>query len=74
MKHTCHANHCRNEIPSGMLMCRRHWAMVPSNIKTALLREQRPDQEPHKRPSEDYLRVAANAINAVAEMELKVAV
>lgn len=67
--HTCHAHGCSAAVPPELLMCRRHWRLVPTPLKRAVWRFFRPDQEIRKNPSEDYLAAAANAINAVAEIE-----
>ena len=69
--HICHAHGCSNHTPPDMLMCRRHWKLVPRPLKKAVWRFYRPGQEIRKNPSEDYLVAAANAINAVAEIELQ---
>jgi len=67
--HTCHAHGCTKHVSPELLMCRRHWKLVPKALKKAVFRHYRPGQEIHKRPSDDYLVAAANAINAVAEIE-----
>lgn len=67
--HTCHAHGCTEHVPPELLMCRHHWRLVPTPLKRAVLRFYRPGQEISKRPSDAYLVAAANAINAVAELE-----
>lgn len=68
-RHTCHAHGCSVHVPPELLMCRSHWRLVPKDLKRAVLRYYRPGQEIQKNPSDAYLIAAANAINAVAEIE-----
>ncbi len=67
--HTCHAKGCRTHVRPALLMCRRHWAMVPPALRTAIWATYRPGQERDKQPSREYLAAARDAINAVAERE-----
>lgn len=69
MPHTCHAENCTVPVPPKMLMCRRHWYMVPVALRRAVWAEYRPGQEIDKRPSADYMAVQRAAIEAVAEKE-----
>jgi hypothetical protein len=68
-EHTCHAKDCGVEVPPKMLMCARHWRMVPKELQQAVWREYRPGQEITKTPSAMYLQVAKEAIEAVARAE-----
>lgn len=68
-KHTCHAKGCPKNIPPKLLMCLRHWRMVPRELQRAVWATYRPGQEVDKRPSEDYLKAARAAIDAVAAKE-----
>lgn len=67
--HTCHAENCSIPVPPKMLMCRRHWFMVPKQMRDAVWAEYRPGQEIDKRPSGAYLEVMAAAIQAVTDKE-----
>jgi hypothetical protein len=69
MSHTCHADQCRATVPPRLLMCRRHWYMVPKPLRDAVWAEYRPGQEIDKRPTREYLDIAHAAIEAVAERE-----
>lgn len=71
MKHTCHARDCETAVPPEMLMCRKHWAMVPLETQRAVYRSYRKGQCVDKNPSRDWLRAAREAINAVALQEGK---
>jgi len=57
-KHTCHARGCEKEIPERLLMCLRHWNLVPVDLKLAVWRTYREGQEIDKQPSPEYLEVA----------------
>jgi hypothetical protein len=68
-RHTCHANGCNNSVPPRMLMCLRHWRMVPRPLQQAVWATYVPGQEIRKDPTGNYLDAARAAINAVAERE-----
>lgn len=63
--HTCHARRCARRIPPAMLMCPRHWFMVPPILRRKVWAEYRPGQEIDKRPTMAYLVAADAAVNAV---------
>lgn len=67
--HLCHAEGCERRIPARMLMCGKHWRMVPKTEQDAVWATYRPGQEQTKDPSRAYLIAARDAINAVAEKE-----
>lgn len=69
MTHTCHAQGCDVSVPPALLMCGRHWRLVPAELQAAVWRAYRRGQETDKRPSALYLAVATAAIAAVAEIE-----
>lgn len=69
MPHTCHAESCQVPVPPKMLMCRKHWYMVPAPLRREVWRVYRPGQEIDKNPSSEYLDVMRAAIDAVAEKE-----
>lgn len=69
--HFCHATGCSTEVPPRLLMCLRHWRMVPRDIQSAVWRHYRPGQEIDKRPTAEYLAVMKLAIDAVAVKEGK---
>jgi len=68
-EHFCHAKACEVVIPPKMLMCKRHWFMVPADLRKAVWREYRPGQEVGKEPTAEYLGAARNAIEAVQARE-----
>ncbi len=71
MKHKCHALDCKKTCSPSLLMCPKHWRMVPGPIKREVLRFYRPGQERDKNPSDDYILAARKAIAAVAILEGK---
>jgi hypothetical protein len=50
-------------------MCRRHWYMLPTRMRSAVWNTYRPGQEDDKRPSRDYLDAAQAAITWLADFE-----
>ena len=69
LTHLCHARGCNVPVPPKMLMCKRHWFMVPYALRKEVWDAYRPGQEVDKNPTIYYLKVATAAINAVAEAE-----
>lgn len=69
MKHHCHARGCPVEVPPKMLMCKRHWFMVPPALRQAVWDTYSPGQEIRRDPTEAYLAAADAAIEAVAIKE-----
>lgn len=63
--HKCHAEGCLVSVPPKLLMCARHWRMVPQGLKLAVWRHYRPGQEIDKNPTEEYLAAARAAIESV---------
>jgi hypothetical protein len=69
MVHTCHAVGCEKPVPPKMLMCKRHWYMVPSSLRERVWATYRPGQEVRKDPSPEYMEAHKAAVRAVAEQE-----
>ncbi len=70
-QHFCHAIGCKIEVPPEMLMCRRHWYMVPKSIRDRVWAAYRPGQCDDKEPSETWHEAADTAIRTVFEKENK---
>lgn len=68
--HYCHAAGCGSEVPPKLLMCYRHWRMVPKDIQALVWKHYRPGQEIDKRPTREYLLAMKAAIDAVRHEEL----
>ena len=69
VKHLCHARKCNVGVPPRLLMCRRHWFMVPRELRARVWATYVPGQEITKTPTLEYLDAANAAIKAVAEKE-----
>lgn len=68
-KHLCHAEGCTLEVPPRMLMCRRHWFMVPKPLQARVWATYRAGQEIDKNPSGAYMEAQRAAIAAVKAKE-----
>lgn len=68
-KHTCHARGCTAEVPPKMLMCRKHWSMVPQAIQRRVWAHYNEGQEKTGRASRKWIDAAREALEAVAEKE-----
>lgn len=68
-RHRCHARGCTVKTKPEMLMCRRHWFMVPPAIRRRVWATYRAGQCDDKRPSESWHEAADAAIRAVFEKE-----
>lgn len=67
--HRCHAAGCETAVAPKLLMCVKHWRMVPRLVQQQVWATYRAGQEVDKRPSRDYLAAADAAIAAVAAAE-----
>lgn len=67
--HLCHAIGCPTAVPPKMLMCLRHWRMVPRRLQADIWATYRTGQEVDKSPSDAYLIAQEAAVNAVAAKE-----
>lgn len=68
MIHHCHAEGCIVVVPPRLLMCARHWAMVPVDLQQAVYQTYRPGQE-RGIPSLAWLDAATEAQNHVRRLE-----
>ena len=71
MAHHCHARGCEVPVRPELLMCRRHWAMVPRELQRRVWATCRPGQCDDKRPSKEWMVAANAAIDAVAAKEAR---
>lgn len=67
--HLCHAHGCREAINPRLLMCLRHWKMVPPELQKAVWKHYRAGQEIDKQPSPDYLLAQRSAVWAAFVFE-----
>lgn len=70
--HTCHAIACSKKVKPAMMMCKKHWFMVPLAIRNQVWAHYRSGQEGDWRPSKEYCEAAKAALRAVAEKEGRV--
>ncbi len=69
MTHNCHAIGCETPVSPRLLMCLRHWRMVPKHLQEDVWRHYRPGQEVTKNPTARYCLAQVRAVNAVALAE-----
>jgi hypothetical protein len=69
LEHGCHAEGCDTPVDATLLMCTKHWRMVPLALQQKVWRHYRAGQEQDKQPSAEYLEAAKNAIAAVKQAE-----
>ena len=70
MKHTCHAQNCKVIVKPALLMCSKHWQMVPAPMKQKVYQAYVPGQGlTGTRPTKEYLSAARAAITYVAAKE-----
>ena len=62
--HKCHADGCTTIVPTQMLMCRRHWRMVPPQIQRSVYQSWAVQQHTSE-PVERYVKARTAAIAAV---------
>ena len=69
MQHQCHAIKCHIIVAPKLLMCQKHWALVPPQLKSDIWKHYRKSQEVDKKPSVEYLHAMRRAIRAVSNIE-----
>lgn len=69
MNHHCHARNCSAKTKPEMLMCLKHWRMVPRNLQKDVWATYRPGQCDDRAPSKAWYAAADAAIEAVAAKE-----
>lgn len=67
-RHHCHARGCGAHVKPEYLMCRRHWFMVPMDLRGRVWATYR-DGQCSSLPSNEWQIAAERAINAVAAKE-----
>jgi hypothetical protein len=56
--HTCHWPGCGKRVPPAMWGCKRHWFMLPADLRAKIWGAYRPGQEITKTPSREYVAIA----------------
>ena len=69
MIHLCHAIGCNVQVRPQLLMCLKHWRLVPRDLQRAVWAAYVPGQEIRKDPTDEYLEVHRAAVEAVARRE-----
>jgi len=64
----CRAVGCGNQIDQKLLMCRRHWKMVPASLREGVWKHFR-DGQTYETATLDYWKSAAEAVEFVARLE-----
>ena len=69
MIHVCHAIGCNVQVRPQLLMCLKHWRLIPRDLQRAVWAAYVPGQEIRKDPTDEYLDVQRAAVEAVARRE-----
>lgn len=70
MTHVCHAKGCDTPVPRRLLMCPRHWRMVPRVMQREIWRLYVPGQENDRtKVTADYLAFTRKVIDFVYRSE-----
>jgi len=69
MKHLCHALKCATPVPPRLLMCNRHWHLLPKPARDLIWHYYEDGQEHRKDPSAAYLLAQSCAVTIVALRE-----
>jgi hypothetical protein len=68
--HKCHAYLCDKPVEPRMLMCKKHWSMVPMEIQVRVKKYYRVGQcGGGMRPHPEWMKAAREAINHVTKAE-----
>lgn len=65
----CHATGCARLVPPRLLMCGRHWKMVPRPLQQRVWFAYVEGQELRRDPTDAYLEAVRAAVEAVAAKE-----
>ena len=65
--HTCHWPGCRKQVPPALWGCKKHWYMLPANIRSLIWAAYKPGQEKTMTPSVSYIEAAEKAQQWIKE-------
>lgn len=68
--HICHAHGCNVEVPPKMFMCRKHWFMLPADMRSQVWHCYREGQEVEGNPSREYVEIAKACVVWIKNKEL----
>lgn len=69
--HRCHAKGCSAKVKPEMLMCFKHWKMVPRKLQLEVYKTYRVGQCDDKQVSRDWFKAADACIDYVYQKENK---
>ena len=67
--HTCHWIGCKKQVPPAMWGCRQHWFTLPKKSRDKIWVAYRPGQEVDLTPSKEYIEVAKEVQNWIANFQ-----
>lgn len=67
--HHCHWHGCNQQVPPAMWGCKKHWFMLPRNLRAEIWRCYQPGQEVDMTPSAEYVAVARRVQKWIADYE-----
>lgn len=67
--HECHWPGCTTQVPPAMWGCKRHWFMLPKELRGRIWDTYRPGQEVTMTPSAEYMRAADDVQKWIATQE-----
>ena len=65
----CSAKQCEAMVKPSLLMCRRHWFMVPADIRSRVWDHYQAGQEVRGGATDEYFAAVKDAVDAVAYKE-----
>lgn len=65
--HHCHWTGCTKKVPPAMWGCKTHWFKLPARLRARVWTTYRPGQEVTKDPSAEYLTVAREVQDWIAQ-------
>lgn len=69
--HPCRATDCKQLVHDRLLMCRRHWYLVPQELRYEIWRTYKPDEWDDQNLLREYRLAVVRAIETVAIQEGK---
>jgi hypothetical protein len=65
--HHCHWPTCDAKVPPAMWGCKKHWAMLPYNLRGKIWVNFSPGQEIAKNPTTNYIETAYEVLDWIHE-------
>jgi len=65
--HHCHWTGCNAQVPPAMWGCKKHWFMLPRELRNKIWRAYQPGQEVDGTPSREYVAVALKVRDWIAK-------